>query len=140
MDIQRPDLRQKRRKRIAVLAAVSLGLSGAGVYGVSRLRPALPSVDRSAVWTDSVKRGPMVRQVRGIGTLVPREDRLRLIPAETDATVVRIDILPGAKVSPDSVLMELNDPNCSRNLSMHNFSSRRLRSSTRTFRRSFKAT
>ena len=109
MDIQRPDLRQKRRKRIAVLAAVSLGLSGAGVYGVSRLRPALPSVDRSAVWTDSVKRGPMVRQVRGIGTLVPREDRLRLIPAETDATVVRIDILPGAKVSPDSVLMELNE-------------------------------
>jgi multidrug resistance efflux pump len=59
---------------------------------------------------DTVKRGPMVRQVRGIGTLVPREDRLRLIPAETDATVVRIDILPGAEVNPNSVLMELSDP------------------------------
>jgi multidrug resistance efflux pump len=52
----------------------------------------------------------MIRQVRGIGTLVPREDRLRLIPAQTDGTVVRIDILPGAKVEPDSVVMELTDP------------------------------
>ena len=86
----------------ALLAAVT--------YGVSRLRPALPTVERSAVWTDTVKRGPMIRQVRGIGTLVPREDRLRLIPAETDGTVVRIDILPGAKVEPDSLLMELTDP------------------------------
>lgn len=85
-------------------------LSGAAIYGVSRLRPALPSVERSAIWTDTVKRGPMIRQVRGIGTLVPREDRLRLIPAETDGTVVRIDILPGAKVEPDSVVMELTDP------------------------------
>ena len=110
MDIQRPDLKRKRRKRIAAVAAVLIVLSAAGVYGVSHLKPALPSVDRSAIWTDTVKRGPMVRQVRGIGTLVPREDRLRLIPAETDGTVVRIDILPGAKVNPDSVLMELNDP------------------------------
>ncbi len=110
VDIQRPDLKRKRRKRIAAVAAVLIVLSGAGVYGVSHLKPALPSVDRSAIWTDAVKRGPMVRQVRGIGTLVPREDRLRLIPAETDGTVVRIDILPGAKVNPDSVLMELNDP------------------------------
>ena len=110
MDIQRPDLKRKRRKRIAAVAAVLVVLSVAGVYGVSHLKPALPSVDRSAIWTDTVKRGPMVRQVRGIGTLVPREDRLRLIPAETDGTVVRIDILPGAKVNPDSVLMELSDP------------------------------
>jgi HlyD family secretion protein len=110
VDIQRPDLKRKRRKRIAAVAAVLVVLSVAGVYGVSHLKPALPSVDRSAIWTDTVKRGPMVRQVRGIGTLVPREDRLRLIPAETDGTVVRIDILPGAKVNPDSVLMELSDP------------------------------
>jgi HlyD family secretion protein len=110
VDIQRPDLKRKQRKRSAAVAAVLIVLSGAGVYGVSHLKPALPSVDRSAIWTDTVKRGPMVRQVRGIGTLVPREDRLRLIPAETDGTVVRIDILPGAKVNPDSVLMELSDP------------------------------
>lgn len=107
MDIQRPDLKHKRRKRIAVVAAALITSSSAGVYGISRMKPALPSVDRSAVWMDTVKRGPMVRQVRGIGTLVPREDRLRLIPAETDATVLRIDILPGAEVNPNSVLMEL---------------------------------
>jgi multidrug efflux pump subunit AcrA (membrane-fusion protein) len=86
------------------VSATLAALLGAAAYGVSRLRPALPSVERSAIWTDTVKRGPMIRQVRGIGTLVPREDRLRLIPAETDGTVVRIDILPGAKVEPDSLV------------------------------------
>jgi HlyD family secretion protein len=92
------------------VSATLAALLGAAAYGISRLRPALPSVERSAIWTDTVKRGPMIRQVRGIGTLVPREDRLRLIPAQTDGTVVRIDILPGAKVEPDSVVMELTDP------------------------------
>ncbi|QHN04753.1 HlyD family efflux transporter periplasmic adaptor subunit [Granulicella sp. WH15] len=110
MDIERPDLKRKRRRRITFMILSLAALSGAAIYGVSRLRPALPSVERSAIWTDTVKRGPMIRQVRGIGTLVPREDRLRLIPAETDGTVVRIDILPGAKVEPDSVVMELTDP------------------------------
>lgn len=110
MDIERPDLKRKRRRRITFMILSLAALSGAAIYGVSRLRPALPSVERSAIWTDTVKRGPMIRQVRGIGTLVPREDRLRLIPAETDGTVVRIDILPGAKVEPDSLVMELTDP------------------------------
>lgn len=110
MDIQRPDLKRKQRKKVLLIGLSLVVLLAASVYGVSRLRPALPTVERSSVWTDTVKRGPMVRQVRGIGTLVPREDRLRLIPAETDGTVVRIDILPGAKVEPDSVLMELTDP------------------------------
>jgi multidrug efflux pump subunit AcrA (membrane-fusion protein) len=110
VDIERPDLKRKRRRRITFVILSLAALSGAAIYGVSRLRPALPSVERSAIWTDTVKRGPMIRQVRGIGTLVPREDRLRLIPAETDGTVVRIDILPGAKVEPDSLVMELTDP------------------------------
>ena len=78
-------------------------------FSVLRLKPAIPTVD-SAVWTDVVKRGPLLRQVRGPGTLVPREDRLRLIPAETEATVVRIRVLPGAKVGPDTILMDLVDP------------------------------
>lgn len=77
---------------------------------VSRLKPASPTVDRATVWTDTVKQGPLLRQVRGPGTLVPREDKLRLIPAETEATVVRIRVLPGAKVEPDTVLMDLVDP------------------------------
>ena len=79
-------------------------------YFVTRLKPASPTVDRATVWTDTVKRGPLLRQVRGPGTLVPREDRIRLIPAETAATVVRIRVLPGAKVEPDTLLMDLVDP------------------------------
>ena len=79
-------------------------------FFVTRLKPASPTVDRATVWTDTVKRGPLLRQVRGPGTLVPREDRIRLIPAETEATVVRIRVLPGAKVEPDTLLMDLVDP------------------------------
>ncbi len=110
MDIARPDLKRKRTRRRVVLVLVALLLlSGAG-FAVARLKPAAPSVDRSTVWTDTVKRGPMVRQVRGIGTLTPREDRIRLIPAETEATVVRLRVLPGAKVTPDTVVMDLTDP------------------------------
>lgn len=77
---------------------------------VLRLKPASPTVERATIWTDTVKRGALLRQVRGPGTLVPREDKIRLIPAETEATVVRIRVLPGAKVEPDTVLMELVDP------------------------------
>jgi HlyD family secretion protein len=84
-------------------------LAAAGFF-VMRLKPAAPEVERATVWTDLVKRGPLLRQVRGPGTLVPREDRIRLIPAETEATVVRIRVLPGAKVEPNTVLMDLVDP------------------------------
>ncbi|MGB6194280.1 MAG: HlyD family efflux transporter periplasmic adaptor subunit [Terracidiphilus sp.] len=81
------------------------------VFAVSRLKPAAPTQDRSAIWTDTVKRGPMIRQVRGsTGTLVPREDSIQLIPAQTDATVVHIRVLPGTKITPDTILMDLSDP------------------------------
>jgi RND family efflux transporter MFP subunit len=78
--------------------------------GVYRLKPAAPTVDASTIWPDTVKRGPMVRQVRGLGTLVPREDSIELIPTQTDATVVRIRALPGTMVTPDTILMDLADP------------------------------
>ncbi len=81
----------------------------AAAFFLLRLKPALPTVD-GPVFTDVVKRGPLLRQVRGPGTLVPREDRIRLIPAETDATVIRILVLPGAHVRPDTVIMDLVDP------------------------------
>jgi HlyD family secretion protein len=87
---------------------MALVVAGAAFY-VRRLKPAAPLVD-SAVWTDKVKRGPLLRQVRGPGSLVPREDKIRLIPAETEATVLRIRVLPGAKVEPDTLLMDLVDP------------------------------
>ncbi len=116
MDISRPDLKVRRQRRSWTFAAVALVAVAAVAFFVVRLKPAVPSVERSAIWTDTVKRGPLVRQVRGPGTLVPREDRIRLIPAETEATVVRIRVLPGAKVTPDTVLMDLVDPTLTQQL------------------------
>ena len=81
----------------------------AGVtFGLSRLRPAAPTVDRGTVWSDEVKRGPMVREVRGLGTLVPQE--IQWIPAQTDGRVMKRLLEPGAKVKPDSVILVLSNP------------------------------
>jgi RND family efflux transporter MFP subunit len=111
MDIARPDLLQKRKRRFVAYVAAALVVLAVGVVAVMRLKPAAPTVDRSTIWPDTVKRGPMIRQVRGsTGSLVPREDSIELIPAQTDATVVRIRVLPGTKVTPDTVLMDLADP------------------------------
>ncbi|SEG31025.1 RND family efflux transporter, MFP subunit [Bryocella elongata] len=96
-------------RRNLALAAAGIAALALAAFLLMRLKPAIPTVD-AAVWTDTVKRGSLVRQVRGPGTLVPREDRIRLIPAETEATVVRIRVLPGARVEPDSVVMDLVDP------------------------------
>jgi HlyD family secretion protein len=110
MDISRPDIKKKKVRRQLVLAGCGVVVLAVVAFFVTRLKPAAPEVDRATVWTDVVKRGPLLRQVRGPGTLVPREDKIRLIPAETEATVVRIRVLPGAKVQPDTVLMDLVDP------------------------------
>src|SRR5207344_2742424 len=76
--------------------------------GLSRLKPAAPSVERATVWVDQVKRGPMLRQVRGLGTLVPEE--IRWIPALTSGRVERIVTLPGTELTPDTVILELSNP------------------------------
>jgi HlyD family secretion protein len=110
MDISRPDIRRKKVRQQWIAGAVVVVVLAAATFFVMRLKPAAPQVDRATVWTDTVKRGPLLRQVRGPGTLVPREDKIRLIPAETEATVVRIRVLPGAKVEPDTLLMDLVDP------------------------------
>ncbi len=110
MDIARPDIKRKKTRNQIIAGVVALVVLGGLAFGFSRLKPAAPSVDRSTVWLDTVKRGPMLRQVRGLGTLTPREDRIRLIPAETEATVVRLRVLPGAKVTPETILMDLTDP------------------------------
>ena len=62
------------------------------------------------MWTDTVKRGPMLRQVRGLGTLVPTQEAVRQIPAETEATVVRIRMLPGSQIKADTILVEMTNP------------------------------
>jgi len=110
MDISRPDIRKKKLRRQIAFGAAAIVVLAVVAFFVVRLKPAAPVVDRATIWTDTVKRGPLLRQVRGPGTLVPREDKIRLIPAETEATVVRIRVLPGAKVEPDTLLMDLVDP------------------------------
>jgi HlyD family secretion protein len=108
MDIQRKDVKRKKIIRITVsLTILILALGGIG-YGVNKLKPAAPPVDFSALWPDTVKRGSMVREVRGIGTLVP-EDTM-LITATTDARVERILIRPGTPVRADSLVMTLSSP------------------------------
>ncbi|HEX4005880.1 MAG TPA: efflux RND transporter periplasmic adaptor subunit [Acidobacteriaceae bacterium] len=110
MDIARPDIRKKKlRRQIAILAVVALGVTAAA-WAVMRLKPAIPTVDASTVWPDTVKRGDFTRNVRGLGTLVPREESIELIPAQTDATVIRIRVLPGTRVSPDTILLDMADP------------------------------
>jgi HlyD family secretion protein len=110
MDISRPDIKKKKRRTQIIWGAVAVVAIAAIAYFVTRLKPAAPPVDRATVWTDTVKRGPMLRQVRGPGTLVPREESIQLIPAQTDSTVVRIRVLPGTKVTPDTILLDLADP------------------------------
>ncbi len=116
MDIARPDLKRKKNRQRWVLAVVAIIVVTAAAYAVSRLKPAAPSVERSTIWTDTVKRGSFTRNVRGIGTLTPREDGIQLIPAQTEATVVRIRVLPGAKVQPDTIIMDLTDPQLAQEL------------------------
>ncbi|MGA2019649.1 MAG: HlyD family efflux transporter periplasmic adaptor subunit [Candidatus Sulfotelmatobacter sp.] len=110
MDIARPEFKvQKRRRQIAWLAGGCLLLIAVTI-GVSRLKPAAPEVERSTVWTDTVKRGSMLRQVRGLGSLIPSQEFTRQIPAETEATVVRIHMLPGSQVKADTILLEMSNP------------------------------
>ena len=110
MDIARPEIkRQKRRRQIIWSVAALVVLVGVTV-GISRLKPAAPTVDRSTIWTDTVKRGSMLRQVRGLGSLIPSHEDVRQIPAETEATVIRIDKLPGSQVEADTVLVEMSNP------------------------------
>ena len=84
MDIARPEFKtQKRRRQTIIGIAVVVGVAAVS-FGVSRLKPAAPTVERGTVWTDTVKRGNMLRQVRGTGSLVPSQEAVRQIPAETD--------------------------------------------------------
>src|SRR5512146_591667 len=110
MDIARPDIKRQKRRRQIIGAVIGVVLLGIVTIGVSRLKPAAPEVERSTVWTDTVKRGPMLRQVRGLGSLIPSQEFTRQIPAETDATVIRIRVLPGTEVKADTVLMEMTNP------------------------------
>src|SRR6478736_2379106 len=111
MDIARPDIKKQKTRRMIIWAGIAVVVLAAAVVAVARLKPAAPTVDASTVWPDTLKRGNMIRQVRGsTGLLVPREDSIELVPALTDATVVRIRVLPGTIVKPDTILMDLVAP------------------------------
>ena len=110
MDIARPEFKRQKRQRQIIWSAIGLVCLGAVTVGVSRLKPAAPGVERSTVWTDTVKRGSMLRQVRGLGSLIPSQEFTRQIPAETEATVVRILKLPGSQVKADTILVEMSNP------------------------------
>jgi HlyD family secretion protein len=110
MDIARPEFKERKRKRQIAAAAVIVAVVASLTVVVFRLRPAAPTVERGTVWTDSVKRGSMLRQVRGIGTLVPSQESVLQIPSQTEATIVRIRLLPGSLVKADTVLMEMTNP------------------------------
>jgi HlyD family secretion protein len=109
VDIARPAIiaQQKRMRRIAYGAAAVVAILLI-TLGLSRLKPAAPSVDRGTLVIDTVKRGGMLRQVRGLGTLVPED--FRWIPAATDGRVERIVVLPGSIVTADTVILELSNP------------------------------
>jgi HlyD family secretion protein len=112
MDIARPSNARAKLIRRIILGGVAVLFIGGVSFGLTRLRPAAPSVDRATVWSDEVKRGPMLRDVRGLGTLVPED--IRWIPAQTDSRVDRWVLRPGATVKPNSVIMELSDPTLQR--------------------------
>lgn len=113
MDIPRPNAaKEKRKKRIIYGVVAAVVLAGITV-ALSRLKPAAPTVERNLVWIDTVKRGPMVRQVRGLGTLVPEE--IRWIAARTQGRVDKIILRPGAIVEPGSLILELTNPDVESN-------------------------
>jgi len=108
MDIARPSNAKKKRIRQAIYVVVGLLVVGGVSVGLSRLKPAAPTVERAVVWPDTVKRGNIMREVRGLGTLTPED--IRWIPATTQGRVERIILRPGAQVKPDSVILELTNP------------------------------
>lgn len=118
MDIQRPAsvARQKKLRRI-MFAVVGVLVIGLVSVVLARLKPAAPTVERATVWVDVVKRGSMLRNVRGLGTLVPVDEARRLIPAATQGRVERILIRPGVEVTPDTIVLELSDPQLQQQLS-----------------------
>lgn len=112
MDIARPDVKRSKQIRriaygVAGLLAIVL-ITGA----LHTLKPAAPSVEKATIWTDTVKRGSMLREVRGLGTLVP--ETIRLIPAITDGRVEQRFLLPGVQVKADTVILKMSNPDLQR--------------------------
>jgi HlyD family secretion protein len=109
VDILREDISEKRRKKRIARAAAGAATVLLITLGLSRLKPAAPTVEKSTVWMDTVKRGPMLRQVRGPGSLVVESSGIRVLSAQTDGRVERLLLEPGAMVQPDTVILEMSN-------------------------------
>jgi multidrug efflux pump subunit AcrA (membrane-fusion protein) len=109
MDIARPEFKVQKLRRMIMWAVVGVVAVTAATIEIWRMKPAAPEVERGTVWPDVVKRGSMLRQVRGPGSLVPSQEAVRQIPAETEATVVRIRMLPGSQVKANDILLEMSN-------------------------------
>jgi len=110
MDIPRKSQAKKRLIKRIVYTVILVGAVTAISLALRNLKPAAPEVERATVWIDTVKRGPMVRKVRGLGTLVVVPEYIRWIPAVTQGRVERKMVQPGATVRPETVLLELSNP------------------------------
>ncbi len=108
MDVARPEARRKKRIRRYIYAGSGLVAAVLVTAALARLKPAAPAVDRATVWTDTVKRGAMLREVRGLGTLVP--ETIRVIPAATDGRIDERHVLPGMPVKANTVILVLSNP------------------------------
>jgi HlyD family secretion protein len=108
MDIPRPEQKQKRLKRRVVIAGAAALLLAAVTAGLGQLRPAAPGVARASIWVDQVRRGEMLVEITGPGTLIPRESRW--ITAQSDARVERILVRAGSRVEPDTIIVETSNP------------------------------
>lgn len=114
MDVVREGFAEERRRRRVIFGAAAATAALLITLGLSRLKPAAPTVERSGVLIDTVKRGPMIRQVRGPGSLVPEAEGIRQISASTDARIERLLMQPGSRVTPDTVLLEMSNPELQR--------------------------
>ena len=108
MDIKREGVARKKRIKYTAYGILILGAVGAAGWKVSKLEPAAPTVERATVWIDSVKRGPIVIERKGLGKLAPEE--IIVIPSLQDGQVIKVPIKSGQKVKPDTVLMVLTNP------------------------------
>ncbi|MBX9599539.1 MAG: efflux RND transporter periplasmic adaptor subunit [Bryobacteraceae bacterium] len=108
MDVKREGVGRKKAIRRAILTILLLAAAGGITFALSRLKPAAPTKERATVWIDGVKRGPMVRQVRGLGTLIPEE--ILFIPAQHEGRVDKVVLRPGVNVKEDTVLLILSNP------------------------------
>jgi HlyD family secretion protein len=109
MDIKRPPKSKIKKKiRNAVMIVVGLTAIGGITYGLTKLKPALPTLERSTAVIETVKRGEMIRDVRGNGTLVP--EVTRWVPAPAQGRVERILLKAGVEVDPSTVIVELSNP------------------------------